>query len=83
MGNWYREKCTCERCNGEGMLDYDYDDFDTMTAKEKLGYLKFEEPAAYAKMTKEDKKIYIQKGIYPCPICDGEGYEYIVEEEDF
>lgn len=78
---WIREQHTCEKCNGHGIIEYSYDDWDKMSAKQKLGYLKFEEEGIYLTMSKEEKKEYIKYGYYPCNACDGLGYTEEIEFE--
>lgn len=60
--------CVCNK----GYIEYWYDDFDTLSAKEKLAWLKFEYEDEYNKLTKEEKKDFIKYGYVCCPNCEGE-----------
>ena len=61
-----KEECRCKN----GYIEYWYDDFDKMSAKDKLGWLKFEYPREYKMWDKEDKKEFIRTGYIYCPICN-------------
>ena len=56
------------RCNN-GYIEYWYKDFKELSAKEKLGWLKFEYEDEYKNLDKADKKLFVEKGWTYCPTC--------------
>lgn len=68
--DYYNQESKAEcRCKN-GYIKYWYDDFDKMSAKDKLSWLKFEYEEEYAELSKEDKREFIRTGEVPCPICN-------------
>lgn len=57
------------RCNN-GYIEYWYDDFKSLSAKTKLGWLKFEYSDEYEDLTKEDKRDFIKNGWCYCRSCN-------------
>lgn len=59
--------CNCNK----GYIEYWFDlkGFFEMTAWCRLGWLKEEYPFEYRELSKEDKKLFIQKGYTYCPTC--------------
>lgn len=62
--------CRCKK----GYIEYWYSDFNTMSAKDKLSWLKFEYPEQYKDLSKEDKKDFIKNGWCYCRSCEDEQY---------
>ena len=51
-------------------IKYWYEDFEVLSAKEKLSWLKFEYPYEYDRLSKQDKKDFINYGCCYCRNCD-------------
>ncbi len=66
--------CRCKK----GYIEYWYDDFDKMSAKDKLSWLKFEYEEEYKMLSQQEKRDFIKFGYVVCPICEGEG----IQEDD-